>query len=372
LLGIRDMNLRFWIVPTAMMFSAACGSGSGHPIDSAGGTITADNGAVTLVFLSGALRSRTNIDVRRIEAAGLSPAYALEPEGLEFETPVRITIATHAPIDATHARIAKLKDDGSFELDGPPSIDTSAQTISASIAGFSAHGVSFTLCPNGCPDQATDLTATAEPDGRIHLAWRTGGGRGGVERFYIERAEYPGLAGSADITGFKFLAWAPGDTATFDDANICKLWTYRYRVRSFAVNTLDDALSAPTAMALSPSQISCATTPPPDAGMAPPNTAAPGAEGTRGTAKLSNFYSRPLSLVVQGASQSPTDLLAHNGSRLVAVDPTIGATTTFELIEDGNMIGMISCTVGQWAWPDGAVGPEVVVQPTKMLSCLDW
>lgn len=138
----------------------ACGGGSeeaprpppasSNVVGPAGGTLSFLGGTVTLAFAPGAVAADTAIDVQAATIADRHPApltgssYELQPSGIRFAQPVRLTLrydAAQVPadMDAQTLHIGKSTADGWASLDS--TVDAAAGTVSADLTGFSQYGV---------------------------------------------------------------------------------------------------------------------------------------------------------------------------------------------------------------------------------------
>lgn len=231
---------------------------------------------VRLDFPAGALNSPTGIRVTptTVSLPGVlsGTAYAFAPDGLSFAQPVKVTL--HPPSTVTlspqESRIARIEGNDVL-FDDNPTVDTQAQTISATLGGFSTHAVvsTVTLCPNGCPS-VPSVVATALPDngGLIRLTGSCSANGGGTTQdLIIERAFVEGL--SSVISEFQ--NWqrvanilAPPSTVEggcayqYDDHAICLGWTYAYRVRAHSIRTTTNASNI--ALAIGPGSNVCTPT----------------------------------------------------------------------------------------------------------------
>ena len=248
-------------------------TGETMTIGPSGGTFIADNQHVRLDFPPGALSAPTEIRVTptTVNLTGIQAGtgYALTPDGLTFGKPVTLTL--HPPssvvLDAQTSRIARIEGNA-VQFDDNPTVDAQAQTISATLGGFSTHAVAstVTLCPEGCPSVPT-VSAEALPNGGgiIRLTGScSANGRGTTQELIIERAYVEGVDSAVnDFQNWQLRTRIPAPESDpvgrcfyqFDDATICSAWTYAYRVRAFSVNTTTNASNV--SLALSPSSIVC-------------------------------------------------------------------------------------------------------------------
>ena len=114
---------------------------NGHAtIGTAGGTVAAPDGA-TLTVPFGALASDTELSIRSIHdpppsgVGATSPVYVLEPEGLLFARPVKVTLPLPAGVTTGSVYWSKLGGSGFDPIGG--TIDTAARTITVTTAHFS-------------------------------------------------------------------------------------------------------------------------------------------------------------------------------------------------------------------------------------------
>jgi hypothetical protein len=143
------MKLAFLVA--AVLAAAGCGRhkyASGL-IGPSGGTVFSADGNLELDIPRGALDSPTAITIDPQPTpvgSGFQGAsvYALEPEGLQFKRPVRITISYH-PAELTtpeiSLHIAKLVPADVSQFAADTRVDTARHRVSGTIAGFSTWGV---------------------------------------------------------------------------------------------------------------------------------------------------------------------------------------------------------------------------------------
>ncbi len=193
---------------------AACGSSNNTKkvgprvevkLDRGGGTLSSSGGVYQLEFPPGSIERDTTIRLTPIETPrieGLLPGTSveLEPHGVDFASPIRLTIAfdpqAQAPEDEVH--IVKPLEDGTLQFEEVAA--RSSGSITALLHSFSTRslGVCRQEAPDGspwlqCPGRPTALQATWNATkGVIELTWTQEGDNAGevaVERAKIPRSE---------------------------------------------------------------------------------------------------------------------------------------------------------------------------------------
>lgn len=118
------------------------GSGVAAEIGPEGGTLTSADGILTLDIPPGALSSATKIQLARLgspPAGSQGPAYDLQPEGLEFALPVRLSFAippNSGPLGAL--RVAR-HESGSWKAVGIAGVNPEGSRIVAETSHFSLY-----------------------------------------------------------------------------------------------------------------------------------------------------------------------------------------------------------------------------------------
>lgn len=166
------MRIRYLALATAVLMSTACDSDSTGPggdapepigvVGDDGGAVQTDDGAVKLTFPPGAVSGDTEITA---EAAapedvpadpGLVPGttYDFGPDGATFAEPVSIVLRYDpadlpAGVDPTSLALHKAGPDG-WRSTGESVVDVDANTVTATLTGFSVYG----LLSMGGPESA--------------------------------------------------------------------------------------------------------------------------------------------------------------------------------------------------------------------------
>jgi hypothetical protein len=120
-------------------------------VGSAGGTISAADGSLTLAFPAGAVEGETVITVERSTDPAGDPGvvpglvFRFGPSGTEFGAPVALEIrydpaSLPAGIGEDELRILKLVDGAWVQLEGG-TVDIANRTVSATLGSFSVYGV---------------------------------------------------------------------------------------------------------------------------------------------------------------------------------------------------------------------------------------
>jgi hypothetical protein len=118
------------------------------PITAAGGTVTSDDGKVSLVIPAGALSAPTTITITpaTVSHARLLPgtAYTFAPDGLQFAVPARLTIRYDSipaalANDAAFVWLHRRNGSDWDPMEGEP-VDTVNRVIAGQINGFSQYG----------------------------------------------------------------------------------------------------------------------------------------------------------------------------------------------------------------------------------------
>jgi hypothetical protein len=98
-------------------------------------------------------------------------------------------------------------------------------------------------------------------------------------------------------------------------------------------------------------------------------------QGQKGCVDLLNFTGSPVSIAPPGQSnavpaRTVTSTIAPGTGSLMVSGTAVGSSTTFQAMANGNVLKTVTCTVTSMAWAD--VNPEVVLQQTGSLTCVDW
>jgi hypothetical protein len=339
-------------------------------IGAAGGTVTADDSRARLEIPAGALSAPTAIQIIPASSSrtGLLPgmAYDFQPDGLVFAKPATLTL--HPPsgvtLDAQSLIVHVIGN--AVQFDDSPSVDVTAQTVSAQLSGFSTHaGASVvTLCPEGCPSVPT-VTATAVQAGYIELTGScSANGRGTTTNLVVERAFVPALSSvlsdfqnwSTDVT----FAAPPsnvegGCSYVWDDHDVCLGWTYAYRVRANALATTTNASNI--ALAIGPGTRQCT---------------APGGGGDGGTPDAGSGGSGTVTVhtYLQAGSQKPVPTNAawvggQDGSGAFVPLTGQAGLYSFDVHDASGRYGVaVACTAGTPA--DGRIIQATTIEGTDV------
>lgn len=209
-------------------FACAAEDSAVQTIGPEGGTLEAPSGRMKLVIPPGALSEAVSIHVTPSEPIhGALTSYELEPHGLRFAKPVRLTLRYDEPqdFDEEELVIAEHTKDGElslFKIDRDIEVDAGADTVSASLLNFSSHLVVRSPCGDDplCYPRTfyvpLELRIDRETSGSITVAWtRREETLAGV-RYAIERA--PGTwDGSARDDYYDNEEWCPDPIDSFHE-----------------------------------------------------------------------------------------------------------------------------------------------------------
>ena len=154
-------------------------------IGAAGGSLTSDDGALTVTVPAGALAADTEVGIQAITNTawgGLGPAYRLTPAGLDFATPVALGFAVSAELLAGTApallNVAYQDDQGFWFVPGASSYDAGAGTLTGTTTHFTDFSPieQYRLMPARGERRAE---RRPEPERRLLLLQDDRRGRGG-------------------------------------------------------------------------------------------------------------------------------------------------------------------------------------------------